>query len=73
MLTGGFKIRAGAVDAHATGETELVGLARTMILDPDLAAKWVDPVEGDPPFPTFESRDAKRRQIWEQAFDTRHR
>lgn len=55
MLTGGFKTRADAVDAVASGTTDLVGLARTMVLDPDVAAKWLHPDGGDPPFPRFDS------------------
>jgi 2,4-dienoyl-CoA reductase-like NADH-dependent reductase (Old Yellow Enzyme family) len=55
MLTGGFKTRAEAADAVATGATDLVGLARTMVLDPHLAAKWLHPGGGDPRFPRFQS------------------
>jgi 2,4-dienoyl-CoA reductase-like NADH-dependent reductase (Old Yellow Enzyme family) len=55
MLTGGFKTRREAADAVATGATDLVGLARTMALDPDVPAKWCDPDGGDPEFPRFDS------------------
>jgi 2,4-dienoyl-CoA reductase-like NADH-dependent reductase (Old Yellow Enzyme family) len=55
LLTGGFKTRREAADAVASGATDLVGLARTMALDPDVPAKWCDPDGGDPEFPRFDS------------------
>jgi hypothetical protein len=55
MLTGGFKTRREAADAVASGAADLVGLARTMVLDPDLPAKWCQPGGGDPEFPRFDS------------------
>jgi len=55
MVTGGFKTRAEAAEAVASGATDFVGLARTMALDPQLPAKWLEPSGGDPEFPTFES------------------
>lgn len=53
MLTGGFKTRRQAADAVATGATDVVGLARTMALDPELPTKWLHPDGGDPRFPSF--------------------
>ena len=55
MLTGGFKTRAEAADAVASGATDVVGLARTMALDPGVASTWLRPDGGDPSFPDFES------------------
>ena len=55
MVTGGFKTRAEAASAVASGAADLVGLARTMALDPDIATKWTQPQGGDPQFPSFES------------------
>lgn len=55
MLTGGFKTRREAADAVSSGATDVVGLARTMVLDPDLPTKWCDPAGGDPEFPSFDS------------------
>ena len=55
MLTGGFKKQREAVDAIASGTVDVVGLARTMVLDPDLPLKWLSPEGGDPHFPTFRS------------------
>lgn len=53
MLTGGFKTRDEAADAVLAGATDLVGLARPLVLDPDLPTKWCHPNGGDPDFPTF--------------------
>ena len=64
MLTGGFKTRREAADAVASGATDLVGLARTMVLDPDVPAKWCDPDGGDPEFPRFDSPPAGGITAW---------
>ena len=55
MVTGGFKTRHEAADAVLSGATDVVGLARTMVLDPDLPTKWCDSGGGDPEFPSFDS------------------
>lgn len=64
MLTGGFKTRGEAADAVLTGATDIVGLARAMVLDPDVAAKWLHPDGGDPRFPRFESPPAGGITAW---------
>jgi len=64
MVTGGFKTRREAVDAVATGATDIVGLARTMALDPDVAAKWLGRGGGDPQFPSFEPPPAGGVTAW---------
>lgn len=43
MVTGGFKTRHEATQAVSLGAADLVGLARTMALDPDTPAKWLQP------------------------------
>lgn len=53
MVTGGFKTRHEATQAISLGAADLVGLARTMALDPDTPAKWLRPNGGDPRFPRF--------------------
>ncbi|MGI9642672.1 MAG: oxidoreductase [Acidimicrobiia bacterium] len=55
MVTGGFKTRREAAEAVASGATDVVGLARTLALDPYLPAKWCAPNGGDPEFPSFVS------------------
>lgn len=53
MATGGFKRREEAEEAVASGAVDVVGLARAMILDPALPARWHNG-GGDPAFPRFE-------------------
>jgi len=53
MVTGGFKTRQEAADAVSSGAADVVGLARTLVLDPALPAKWLSPAGGDPEFPRF--------------------
>jgi len=55
MVTGGFKRRDQAIDALASGNADLVGLARTLVLDPNLARTWLTERGGDVDFPRFES------------------
>ncbi|MEM7195656.1 MAG: oxidoreductase [Pseudomonadota bacterium] len=55
MLTGGFKTRDQAVDSISSGATDLIGLARAMVMNPGLAETWLSDQGGDPDFPRFES------------------
>ena len=55
MLTGGFKTREQAVSALASGAIDVVGLARAMVLDPELPQTWLTDGGRDPEFPRFES------------------
>ena len=53
MATGGFKRQAQAQEAVANGDIDVVGLARVMILDPQLPKAWVTESACDPAFPRF--------------------
>ncbi|MEM6436659.1 MAG: oxidoreductase [Cyanobacteria bacterium P01_D01_bin.115] len=53
MLTGGFKRRDQAIEAIASGAVDIVGVARAMVLNPDLAKAWFSEGGGDPDFPRF--------------------
>ena len=64
MVTGGFKTRREAADAVATGVADIVGLARAMALDPEVAAKWLRQDGADPQFPRFESPPAGGITAW---------
>ena len=55
MLSGGVKTRRQAAQLVADGAVDLVGLARTMVLDPALASTWLGPDSTDPDFPAFVS------------------
>ncbi|MEM8973794.1 MAG: NADH:flavin oxidoreductase/NADH oxidase family protein [Pseudomonadota bacterium] len=52
MLTGGFKTYAQAVDALAAG-VDVIGLARALILDPELPNAWLAGDTHVPSFPRF--------------------
>ena len=54
MLTGGFKTRQQAAEAVAAGHTDLVGLARAMVVNPELPSVWLGASgSSDPEFPRF--------------------
>lgn len=55
MVTGGIKTRREAIDVLASGAADAVGLARALVLDPDLPDTWLRPDGGDPQFPRFRS------------------
>ena len=52
MLTGGFTTRQQAAAAVAGGAVDVVGLARAMALDVELANTWLGEAGGDPAFPS---------------------
>ena len=53
MLTGGFKTRAQAEDAVASGAIDIVGLARALVLEPSLPTLWKADQKPEPVFPRF--------------------
>ncbi len=53
MLTGGFKTRAQAEHAVASGTVDIVGLARALVLEPSLPDLWKRGQEHEPDFPRF--------------------
>lgn len=53
MLTGGFKTRAQAEDALASGAADFVGLARAFVLEPSLPNLWKADQLPEPVFPRF--------------------
>ena len=53
MLTGGFKTRQQAVAAVAGGVVDAVGMARALVLDPDLPRHWQAGKNPNPAFPRF--------------------
>jgi len=64
MVTGGFKTYGQAVDAVASGATDFVGLARALVVDPELPSRWLgsDPI--DPAFPRFDSPPSGGITAW---------
>ncbi|MEM7269291.1 MAG: NADH:flavin oxidoreductase/NADH oxidase family protein [Pseudomonadota bacterium] len=51
MTTGGFKKLEQAEAAVAEGKTDIVGLARSLVIDPELPGKWLSGAGEDPQFP----------------------
>ncbi len=64
MATGGFKRREQAIDAVVSGAVDMVGLARAMALDPQLADTWLTEEGGDPEFPKFDSNPPGGITAW---------
>ncbi|MFY0618604.1 oxidoreductase [Shimia sp.] len=55
MLTGGIKTRAQAAALIESGVVDLVGLARALVLAPDLPDQWARVQPTDPDFPRFQT------------------
>ena len=62
MVTGGFKQETEARAALASGDVDVVGLARALVIDPNLPNRWLDSAAcggeagtRDPVFPRFDS------------------
>lgn len=53
MVTGGFKTLEQAERAVSDGHADLVGLARALVVDPELPSFWVSGQRGAPQFPQF--------------------
>lgn len=64
MLTGGFKRREQAAKALASGDADVIGLARAMALNPALAQAWLTEEGGDPEFPAFASPPEGAMTAW---------
>ena len=55
MVTGGFKTLAQAENAIADGKADIIGLARALVIDPELPSYWLSGERGEPPFPRFQN------------------
>ncbi|MBX2882978.1 MAG: hypothetical protein KTR32_23705 [Granulosicoccus sp.] len=53
MVTGGFKTRDQAAHAISSGDTDAIGLARALVLQPDLPTRWQHNPADNPEFPKF--------------------
>ncbi len=54
LVTGGFKTRDQSVDALNSNSADLIGLARSLVLDPALPNHWQENNNADPVFPKFQ-------------------
>ena len=55
MVTGGFKTLAQAESAIADGKADVVGMARALVVDPELPSSWLSRQRGEPRFPRFKN------------------
>lgn len=55
MVTGGFKTLAQAESAIADGTADVVGLARALVVDPELPSYWLCSQRGELQFPRFQN------------------
>lgn len=55
MVTGGFKTLAQAESAVADGKADIVGLARALVVDPELPVHWLSGERGEPRFPRLKN------------------
>jgi 2,4-dienoyl-CoA reductase-like NADH-dependent reductase (Old Yellow Enzyme family) len=56
MMTGGIKTKQHAVETISMGNVDLIGIARALVLDPNLPKSWNNNQPNDPEFPRFASR-----------------
>lgn len=64
MITGGFKTRQQAMEAISAGDVDLIGIARALVLDPDLPSSWRGTNPIDPVFPRFQHRPEGGVTAW---------
>ncbi|MCO4756463.1 MAG: NADH:flavin oxidoreductase/NADH oxidase family protein [Oceanospirillaceae bacterium] len=64
QVTGGIKTRIDALESLTSGAADTVGLARAMVLNPELANDWLANTGDDPAFPTFEAPPAGGITAW---------
>lgn len=64
MVTGGFKSRQQAAEAIETAAADMIGLARAMVLLPDLPNQWMTESGGDPEYPRFFSNPPGGITAW---------
>ena len=55
MVTGGFKTIAQAESAIVDGKADLIGLARALVVDPELPSFWLSGQRDEPRFPRFQN------------------
>lgn len=63
-VVGGFKTHRQAAEAVREGTLDMVGLARPLVVAPDLPGEWTAGRGSDPEFPRFESPRAGAVTAW---------
>lgn len=64
MVTGGFKTIDQAANAISSGDADVIGLARALVLDPDLPNHWFQNQQRNLEFPKFSSSPAGGVTAW---------
>ncbi|WP_243612547.1 NADH:flavin oxidoreductase/NADH oxidase family protein [Shimia aestuarii] len=72
MVTGGFKTLAQAESAVAEGKADLVGLARALVVEPELPSYWLAGQRAAPLFPRFKAPPEGGVTAWYTMQLTRH-
>ncbi|WP_191603180.1 NADH:flavin oxidoreductase/NADH oxidase family protein [Marinomonas algicola] len=70
VVTGGFKTREQALNSLANGTVDSVGLARALVLNPELANDWLAGTSDKPDFPRFEAPPQGGITAWYTMFLT---
>lgn len=55
VVTGGFKTRQQALKSQESGAIDFIGLARALVINPELANDWLTGAGGELDFPRFEA------------------
>nr|WP_321979775.1 NADH:flavin oxidoreductase/NADH oxidase family protein [uncultured Cohaesibacter sp.] len=72
MVTGGFKTLAQAESAVEEGKADLVGLARALVVDPELPSHWLSGQRIEPEFPRFKTPPEGGVTAWYTMQITQH-
>ena len=64
MITGGIKFKQHAIEAISTGNVDIIGIARALVLDPYLPQSWNSEQTNDPEFPSFVTRPEGGVTAW---------
>ena len=72
MVTGGFKTSVQAESAISEGKADLVGLARALVVEPELPAFWLASQHLEPQFPSFKNPPEGGVTAWYTMQITRH-
>ena len=72
MVTGGFKTLAQAKSAIADGCADVIGLARALVVDPELPSFWLSGQRGEPQYPRFKNPPEGGVTAWYTMQITQH-
>lgn len=72
MVTGGFKTLAQAQSAIADGCADVIGLARALVVDPELPSFWLSGQRGEPQYPRFKNPPEGGVTAWYTMQITQH-